>query len=86
MRAQTNDRLGADRLARINRCIDGQCGHTHNASVSTAYRGGCGQWLHVETCAQMGRGCAALGNFTCVECRIGIVTESVTDVSAIKSD
>ena len=41
----------------------------HSKVVSTECRGGCGRTLHVETCAQMGKG-AALGNFKCVECRL----------------
>jgi hypothetical protein len=39
--------------------------------MATACRGGCARTLHVETCAQLGRGYAALSNFKCQECRLG---------------
>jgi hypothetical protein len=53
----------------IDLCIAGKCGVDHD-ETSTKCLSGCGRRLHVETCAQMGRGFAALGNFRCVECRM----------------
>jgi len=68
-RAHLAEKLSDARLAMIDRCIAGQCGVAHD-ETSTACLGGCGRCLHVDTCAQMGRGFAALGNFRCVTCRL----------------
>ena len=54
----------------IRRCVRGECGMDHADGSATACRGGCGISLHVATCAQLGKGYAALGNFTCVTCRM----------------
>ena len=67
-RVQTAEKLSASRLEKIERCIAGKCGMEHGVGLSTACRMGCGRWLHVEKCAEMGRGFAALGNFTCPQC------------------
>ena len=69
-RAHLAEKLSDARLAMIDRCIAGLCGVAHD-ETSTACLGGCGRCLHVDTCAQMGRGFAALGNFRCVTCRLG---------------
>ena len=69
-RAHLAEKLSDARLAMIDRCIAGQCGVAHD-ETATACLGGCGRCLHVDTCAQMGRGFAALGNFRCVTCRLG---------------
>ena len=76
MRARQSERLHPDRLARVVACFEGKCGHAHDVSVSTACRGGCGRHLHMETCAMLGRGYAAIGNFTCTHCRLLEVTNS----------
>ena len=68
-RAHLFEKLSEARLAMIDRCIAGACGVEHD-ETSTACLSGCGRRLHVETCAQMGRGFAALGNFRCVDCRL----------------
>ena len=68
-RAHLAEKLSDARLAMIDRCIAGLCGVAHD-ETSTACLGGCGRCLHVDTCAQMGRGFAALGNFRCVTCRL----------------
>ena len=68
-RAHLAEKLSDARLAMIDRCIAGLCGVAHD-EMSTACLGGCGRCLHVDTCAQMGRGFAALGNFRCVTCRL----------------
>eukprot|EP00966_Prymnesium_polylepis_P284974 6583602-Prymnesium_polylepis.1 len=47
----------------------------HADGSATACRGGCGASLHVATCAHLGKGYAALGNFTCVTCRMREVLE-----------
>ena len=67
---QLAEKLAPARLSRIRGCIEGSCGHDHALDVSTACRGGCGRRLHVEMCADLGRGYAALGNFLCVDCRL----------------
>eukprot|EP00900_Chrysochromulina_parva_P007415 jgi/Chrpa1/16675/Chrysochromulina_OHIO_Genome00022815-RA len=68
-RAHLFEKLSDARLAMIDACIAGECGVDHD-ETSTKCLGGCGRHLHVETCAQMGRGFAALGNFRCVGCRL----------------
>ena len=68
-RAHLFEKLSDARLAMIDLCIAGKCGVDHD-ETSTACLSGCGRRLHVETCAQMGRGFAALGNFRCVDCRL----------------
>ena len=74
-RAQLSEKLSAERLQRVRDCIEGRCGEVHDESA-TACRGGCGAMLHVATCAQMGKGFAALGNFTCHTCRLQQVMAS----------
>ena len=68
--ALLQEKLSGARLGRIATCIAGECEHVRGDGSETACLGGCGRSLHVETCAQLGRGYAALGNFTCVECRL----------------
>ena len=74
-RAHLNERLSSSVLARIESCVAGRCGQPHD-ETSTACLGGCGARLHVSTCAQMGKGFEALGNFRCVECRLKEVMAS----------
>ena len=69
LRTHIAEKLGPKRIAMIRNCIAGCCGHDHGPASSTLCRGGCGRKLHMVTCAQLGKGFAALGNFTCVECR-----------------
>ena len=55
----------------IARCIDGKCeGSRFQGEVATLCRAGCGRSLHMLTCAQVGKGYQALGNFTCHHCRL----------------
>ena len=80
-RTQLSEKLSIPRLALITRCIDGRCGVQGEAA--TACLGGCGRTLHMLTCAQVGKGYAALGNFTCPDCRLArlvIVGEPTPDV------
>jgi hypothetical protein len=63
-------KLSGARLGRILECIEGECGMTRGDGLETVCYGGCGRTLHVESCAQLGSGYAALGNFTCPECRL----------------
>ena len=74
-RAHLSERLSKAVLTRIDECIAGRCGQPHDESA-TACLGGCGAKLHVSTCAQMGKGFEALGNFRCMECRLKEVVES----------
>ena len=67
-RAATQAKITPARLAMVQRCIDGRCNGGHE--VATQCRGGCGRSLHMLTCAQVGKGYAALGNFLCPECRV----------------
>ena len=69
MRALTAEKLSAARMGKIDRCIAGDCGIVHDASNSTPCRGGCGRRLHMMQCAEVGKGYAAVGNFTCPQCR-----------------
>ena len=64
------EKLSVARLAKVVECIEGECGFDKLDGSATACRGGCGRALHVETCAQLGKGYAALGNFLCHHCRI----------------
>jgi hypothetical protein len=69
-RAHIAEKLAPARVHKIVRCIAGECGLEKTAANATLCKGGCGRSLHVETCAEMGKGFAALGNFKCVHCRI----------------
>lgn len=64
-----NEKLAPARIASVQACIDGRCG-LHRDGSETMCRGGCGRSLHLVACANVGKGYAALGNFTCVECRL----------------
>ena len=58
-----DEKLAPRRMASIQACIDGQCGLLRDGS-ETKCRGGCGRSLHLVSCAQVGKGFAALGNFS----------------------
>ena len=75
-RTHLDEKLAPGRLHSIAVCIAGQCGLSKADGTATACLGGCGRSLHVETCAQMGKGYAALGNFTCPECRLAKLVQS----------
>ena len=79
LRAHLAEKLSDERREMIDRCVRGECGEAHGPS-STACRGGCGRHLHVATCAQMGKGFAALGNFTCADCRLKSLVKEGTQV------
>jgi hypothetical protein len=64
------EKLSEGRLQMIRDCIEERCGFDHSDGSATECRGGCGVRLHVATCAQLGKGFAALGNFTCAACRL----------------
>ena len=75
-RVHLAEKLSEARLRQIRDCIEGKCGHVAMAGTqagrwgATPCRGGCGRDLHMVSCAQLGKGYQALGNFTCVECRL----------------
>ena len=69
-RTHLAEKLAPSRLEKITACISGCCGVEKTVANATMCKAGCGRSLHVESCAQMGKGYAALGNFTCVDCRI----------------
>ena len=69
-RVQTIEGFHPQRMARIDKCMAGQCGLVHDCSNSSVCLGGCGRRLHLVSCAGVGAGFAALGNFTCPECRM----------------
>lgn len=74
------EKVSDTRLGQIERCIQGKCGIVHTLANATMCKNGCGRFLHMVECAEMGKGYAALGNFTCVECRLQMVS---TDVQAV---
>ena len=81
-RTHLAEKLAPARLAKITACIAGCCGREKTAANATMCKGGCGRSLHVETCAQMGKGYAALGNFTCVDCRINDPSNPILKASS----
>ena len=70
-----SEKLSEQRLEAVRACIGGRCGHVFSLENTTLCRGGCGRSLHIGTCAGMGKGFAALGNFRCVDCRLVDLTE-----------
>ena len=66
-RAQLSEKLGDARVELVMRCINGACDVT--GETPKPCLGGCGRTLHMLECARVGKGYAALGNFTCPECR-----------------
>jgi hypothetical protein len=85
-RTHLAERLAPKRLEAIEKCISGKCGKEHGLGLSTACRRGCGRWLHVESCAELGTGYAALGNFTCQFCRLGeMLTPGATATDAAQA-
>ena len=68
-RTMLAEKLSETRLEMIDKCIRRECGFDHDDGSATPCIGGCGRTLHVVCCAQLPKGYAALGNFTCVECR-----------------
>jgi hypothetical protein len=84
MVALPQELLSEARVSKILQCIGGGCGHERHDGTATACRSGCARTLHVETCAQLGRGYAALGNFKCPDCRLvdsGLDPEEVEESS-----
>ena len=70
------ERLAGPRLQMIARCIDGKCeGSRVSGERAVMCRAGCGRSLHMLTCAQVGKGYQALGNFTCHFCRLAASME-----------
>ena len=65
-----SEKLSEQRLEAVRKCIRGECGHPFSAGNTTLCRAGCGRSLHIASCAGMGKGFAALGNFRCVDCRL----------------
>ena len=80
-----NEKLSTSRVASVLNCIEGKCGRARDGS-ETMCRGGCGRSLHMVSCAQVGSGFAALGNFTCVECRLIISEVEPAHASAENSE
>jgi hypothetical protein len=95
-RGLTEEKIGAARLEMMTRCIDGQCGHCEGDAIgrgtcekATRCRGACGRSLHLLSCAQVGKGYAALGKFTCHHCigaavlESGVLTEAQVKVNKV---
>ena len=82
-RSHLAEKLAPQRIEKIACCVAGNCGIFKDASNSTACLGGCGVRLHIVSCAEMGRGYAALGNFTCPKCRLA---KQVADEETIPSE
>ena len=59
------EKVSEARLGQIERCIQSRCGVAHTLANATVCKGGCGRFLHMVQCAEMGKGYAALGNFLC---------------------
>ena len=76
------EKVSDARLGQIERCIQGKCGIQHSLANATACKGGCGRFLHMVECAEMGKGYAALGNFLCTDCRLQMISTDVTAVTA----
>ena len=70
------EKLSSARLRMVCECIEGRCGRDRQDGTASQCLGGCGRTLHIATCAQLGRGYAALGNFRCVDCRLKEVVRS----------
>ena len=66
-RAHLSEKLSDGRIAVMMCCIEGRCGVTTEKPKPCL--GGCGRTLHMLTCARVGKGYAALGNFRCPSCR-----------------
>jgi hypothetical protein len=82
-RGLLEEKIGAARLDMIQRCVDGECGLREgdetlagSCEKGTKCLNGCQRSLHMLTCAQVGKGYAALGKFTCHHCVGSAVLES----------
>ena len=75
-RAGIAEKLSRPRLDMVTRCIARQCGRDHHDGTASLCLVGCGSTLHIATCAQLGRGYAALASFTCVDCRLRQMVKS----------
>ena len=80
-RAHTKEKLAPSRMEMISTCLGDFCGLSKCDGSATLCRGGCYRSLHVEVCAQMGKGYAALGNFTCPECRLAKIMDRPEEAS-----
>ena len=76
-----SEKLSEQRLEAVRKCIRGECGHPFSAGNTTLCRAGCGRSLHIASCAGMGKGFAALGNFRCVDCRLVDLVEIPDEAS-----
>ena len=86
-RGLAQEKMSEPRLKLVCECIDGCCGVV--AEPKTACRGGCGRSLHMLSCAKVGKGYAALGNFKCHRCmalelvEVGLPTVEVLSNAAV---
>jgi hypothetical protein len=82
-RSAAQDKFGPARIEMVMKCINGGC----NGAKERATRcmGGCGRSLHMLTCAQVGKGYAALGRFTCPHC-VAEATVEGDVVNAVQLD
>ena len=73
-RGLAQEKMSEPRLKLVCDCIDGLC--CVHEEPKTMCRGGCGRSLHMLSCAKVGKGYAALGNFVCHHCVAGELVSS----------
>ena len=84
-RAFLGEKLSGHRVQCIQDCIDGKCGKPKDDGSATLCLGQCGRSLHMCSCADLGKGYEALGNFRCVDCRLrDVVTEDAAPSDEVR--
>ena len=84
-RVQLRERVGEPRRLRMRACVEGRCAVTDEVPmVCLGSVGGvpCPARLHGQRCAQLTRGHAALGCFTCADCRLRKLAPGADPASA----
>ena len=64
------ERVSAARRARVRLCLQGACGCEGEPTMVCRGKPGCQARIHGMACAQISKGHAELGAFTCTECRL----------------
>ena len=64
---QLDERFGPARRSKVRLCLEGRCGRPEPYDMRCL---GCHRQLHGVTCAELSRGFASLGCFTCHVCRL----------------
>ena len=67
---QMVERVSAARRDRVRRCLNGTCGCEGEPYMVCRGRPGCTARVHGKSCAQISKGHAELGAFTCPDCRL----------------